>query len=131
MIKRKKDSGNLDSKAQIQNKVSDKIVYFQKRRKSPDVLDASPASDESPNVLTTNQSGFNRNGSFQSIDNEADLSDGLNDGYSKINQIKSTRLDHTDKNKFMSKNYHILASNYKSNLNQLDDKIIDNSLVNE
>ena len=52
---------------------------------------------------------------MQSIDNEADLSDGLNDAYSKINKIKSTRLDHTDKNKFMSKNYNNLENNYKSN----------------
>ena len=62
-------------------------------------------------------SGRLRGDSFQSIDNEADLSDGVNDGYSKINVIKSTRLDHTDKNKFMTKNnFDVKVSvNYKTN----------------
>jgi hypothetical protein len=79
---------------------------------SPDFDPSHIGSEESPNVITTGHSALNCHESFQSIDNEADLSDGVNEAYTKINQIKSTRLDHTDKNKFMSKN---LATNYKSN----------------
>lgn len=83
--------------------------------------DVSPSlgSDHSPIAKTSQQRSPNgyRVQTLHSIDHEADLSDGINDGVSHINKIKNTRLDHTDKNEFTKKNSRMMISTRKTTSN--------------
>lgn len=81
MIKRKKDSGNLESKSYYQKKPA-LVIDNIKKATSADLTPSQIGSDESPNVIETDHSALIRQESLQSIDNEADLSDGVNEAYS-------------------------------------------------